>query len=172
MVTMAGWWWIAVLLVMTSVSGRVPVDSLTDPQTDAVRLVREDFHKSNKVKNAFQVSSMLAAKQQENFDGKGTFVKVRFIMKQTNCQRREWMNRKCVPIMTAKRTYNCVGCFTFADGADLLQTGYRKCVRQSHANRKEVRKERRKECAKLKGKKRTYSVGAYSFRSAPLGNYD
>lgn len=166
MTTVRRWWWVSALLVMV-VEGDVSVDSLTDAGKEAVRLVREDFHKSIKTKKAFQVFSILSAGYKEHSEG--TFVEVKLTMKQTNCKRHKWMNQDCAPIKTAKRTYDCVGCFKFSSSGDLLKTGYKKCVRKRRANAKEVKKERREACAKLKEEPREDDVGAYSFRRAPLG---
>ncbi|XP_075683999.1 retinoic acid receptor responder protein 2-like isoform X2 [Rhinoderma darwinii] len=158
--TLRRWWWISTFLVM-AVMGDVPVDSLTDAGTEAVRLVREDFHKDKNIKNAFQVSSILTEVYEENSGG--TFVKVKFTMKPTSCQKHKWMSEDCTPITTVKRTYDCIGCFQFNSSGNLLETGYQKCVRRIHAKTAEVRKERRKKCNKLKKKTRAV-VGKYSFR--------
>ncbi|KAG9472742.1 retinoic acid receptor responder protein 2-like isoform X2 [Eleutherodactylus coqui] len=157
-------WWISSLLVM-AMMGIVSMDSLTDLGKEAVRLVRKNFHETNKMKNAFQVSSTVYEELSNE-----TFVKVKFRMKQTNCKRREWKNPDCTPIKKIKRAFNCVGCFKFNSSGDLLKTGYQKCVRQSRANTKEVTEQRRKACSRLrdkkekKEKKTVYDVGVYSFR--------
>lgn len=167
--TMRQWWWVSALLVMV-VEGHVSVDPLTDAGTEAVRLVREDFHKSIKIKKAFQVLAIVSTEYKEHSDG--TFVEVKFTMKQTNCRKHKWMNQDCTPKKGVKKTYNCLGCFKFSSSRDLLETGYKKCVRQRHAKTKEVRKERNEACAKLKEDPHIYHVGVYSFRRAHRGQHD
>ncbi|KAM3928024.1 retinoic acid receptor responder protein 2-like [Leptodactylus fuscus] len=159
---MGSWWWISALLVMA-------MGADVDVGKEAIRLVREDFHKNSNIREAFQLFSEKKTVYQEQSDG--TFVKVKFTMKQMNCKNHNWMKPECTPIPRAKRTYNCLGCFTFAPSGDLLKTGYKKCVRQSQAKMKQVKKERRRACAKLKGKKPTYNVGMYDFQRGPRGQY-
>ncbi|CAJ0939069.1 unnamed protein product [Ranitomeya imitator] len=133
MTTIGRCWWIAALLVTAAVAD-VPVDSLTDTENKAVDLVRKDFHNKNMNKNAFQVTRILSNVNQKLSEF--TFVQVKFTMKRTNCMNHEWMNEDCTPIMSAKKTYNCLGCFLFNPSGNLLKTGYQKCVRQGRANKK------------------------------------
>ncbi|XP_069585292.1 retinoic acid receptor responder protein 2-like isoform X2 [Ranitomeya imitator] len=166
MTTIGRCWWIAALLVTAAVAD-VPVDSLTDTENKAVDLVRKDFHNKNMNKNAFQVTRILSNVNQKLSEF--TFVQVKFTMKRTNCMNHEWMNEDCTPIMSAKKTYNCLGCFLFNPSGNLLKTGYQKCVRQGRANKEKVKKERREACAELTD---IHVVGGYSFQRAPQGQYE
>ncbi|KAG8548190.1 hypothetical protein GDO81_026211, partial [Engystomops pustulosus] len=96
---MSRWFWGCALLVVVLGVG-VWGSQHTEVGSEALRLVREDFHNRTKMKNAFQVSSKPSAEYEDLSDG--TFVKVKFTMKQTNCKRQKWMSPDCAPIMTSK----------------------------------------------------------------------
>ncbi|XP_069816676.1 retinoic acid receptor responder protein 2-like isoform X2 [Dendropsophus ebraccatus] len=164
--TLGRWWWVSSLLVM-AVGADLSADLRIDLKNKAIRLVREDFHKTNNVSNAFQVSIIKRPIYQEQSDG--TFVQVKFRMKRTNCKNQNWMNENCAPLRITKKTFDCLGCFTFNSNGDVEKTGYQRCVLRRHVKTNDVKQERHKACEKLKLKKtkheqQVHKPGSYDFQ--------
>ncbi|XP_075070405.1 retinoic acid receptor responder protein 2 [Mixophyes fleayi] len=157
MKTAARTWWIISVLLVLAAEGDVPLDKLTEIQNKAVRLVMENFHNKDNLKNGFKLSSVLEAGQIEY--GSGIFVNLEFTIQQTTCQKHQWTQSDC-EFTRNKIKFNCFSCFKF-DYEDEVQSQVIDCARPHFV--KDRVAQRKKTCREVEMKNAGKIIGSYSF---------
>ncbi|XP_063780714.1 retinoic acid receptor responder protein 2 isoform X1 [Pseudophryne corroboree] len=152
------WGLVSALLVLAA-EGAVHVDGLSEIQNKAVRLVMEDFHTKDHLKNGFKFSSLV--RKEETEYAAGIFVNVEFTVKQTTCPKHHWMKSDC-EYNQKGYVFNCFACFKFEYETHKVLSQVIDCVRprfvQGRGN------QRNKTCTEVAMKTAgTRIVGSYSF---------
>ncbi|KAM8967210.1 retinoic acid receptor responder protein 2 [Pelodytes ibericus] len=154
-------WWIISVCLSLVVRAQIPENELTPVQTQAVRLVMEDFHKRDYIQNGFHVSSISHAT--ETLFSSGIFVHLEFTLKPTTCKKRQWMESTC-KIVNSKRVFNCFTCMKFRHGSHEVMSELKDCTLHHHVNTERT-SERKKSCSQVKrnGETGLHLPGSFSF---------
>ncbi|KAM5156667.1 retinoic acid receptor responder protein 2-like [Mantella aurantiaca] len=165
------WGLISALLVL-STQGEVPAQEMSNLQSKALRLVMENLHKKNNIRNVFRLTSILQESEEELDDG--LFVSLEIEVKQTKCHKDQLMNPNC-NITRDGKSYSCVGCFKFDFRGQKVRSKFIHCIPPNRSTQEKNINMRRENCKNLKKPKHqpsVYNVGSVTFLRyrSPLEN--